>query len=310
MSYYPPSTLKALVAEIAAALISEKTKKGCENAWNNHLDRLKKYPTTNGTITDNTLRQSVSEVRRALNSSLTNTATHIKLRNWLLEAPIKSLDGSQRYNLGIVVVGEAIAQRSNEGRKNSLLESVSNTSKIEGISQLIKDCENLLKSWDYKDVAAAIALLTGRRTIEVLKTGTFTPKGSNLIKFEGQAKTKKSPVLIIPSLVNSKKIAAAVAHLRKLKDFSNTSFEQINTDTQKALERHVNKLVKPYTDDKATMHDLRKIYATHCVNTVMGNVAIKDENGNVANNARVFLQLILGHENTATGLHYETWEVK
>jgi hypothetical protein len=42
----------------------------------------------------------------------------------------------------------------------------------------------------------------------------------------------------------------------------------------------------------------------------MGNVAIKDENGNVANNARVFLQLILGHENTATGLHYETWEVK
>jgi integrase len=305
------ATLKSLVSEIVAELTKQTTKKGCENTWAKSLDRLKSYETEKQTaITDNTLRQAVSEVRRGLNKSLTVTATHKKLRNWLLEAPIKSLDGTQRYNLGIVVVGEAIAQRSNEGRKNSLLESVSSTSKLNGMSQLIKDCEGLLKSWDWKDVAAAVALLTGRRTIEVLKTGVFTPKGNGLMKFEGQAKTKKNPLLIIPVLANSKKVAAAVAHLRNLKDFSNADFEQINSDTQKALERHVNKLVANYTKEKATMHDLRKMYAAHCVNTVMGATAIKDENGNVANNPRVFLQAILGHENTATGLHYETWEVK
>jgi Telomere resolvase len=89
--------------------------------------------------------------------------------------------------------------------------------------ELISKCKAMLKGTRATpfDTAAALGLLTGRRTVEIFKTAQFTPVNEHAVLFSGQAKKGdlaeavpyEIPVLSPPELINS-----ALARLRLAKD--------------------------------------------------------------------------------------------
>lgn len=82
----------------------------------------------------------------------------------------------------------------------------------------IQTCSQCINDSDPYTVAIGVMGLTGRRTIEILKTGHFEQIDRNSLLFSGQAKTKNSPNAqdnyLIPCLVHPKKILKAVSFLR------------------------------------------------------------------------------------------------
>lgn len=275
--------------------------------------KLRNYKTAEGNpMADNTLRKAVADVRKGIRARLNPSARAIdaKREKWLLTAPVQSLDGKEA-RLGLVTVGEAIAKRSNAEKARKLSARVSDTNSVKNMDALLAQTKVLLKSWDWKELAVGIALATGRRTIEVLKTGDFRQKRANLIRFRGQAKSKSEKGWFnIPCLVSAKLVVDAVARLRKIENFAGMDNETVNKKAQKPLERVAKKLTSAHTSKPATMHNLRHIYAGYCVQEFMPLGIIFDQFGNAATNQRVFLKAILGHESTAMGLHYESWVIE
>jgi Telomere resolvase len=80
-------------------------------------------------------------------------------------------------------------------------------------SDLISKCKATLKDTRANafDTAAALGLLTGRRTIQIFKTASFTPVNEHAVLFSGQAKkgelaepvSYEIPVLAPPELINT-----------------------------------------------------------------------------------------------------------
>jgi Telomere resolvase len=100
-------------------------------------------------------------------------------------------------------------------------------------SELISKCRATLKDTRVNpfDIAAAIGLLTGRRTIEIFKTATFEMVSEHAVSFTGQAKkyavseptSYEIPVLAPPDLINT-----ALARLRTLKDCTCLTNREVN----------------------------------------------------------------------------------
>eukprot|EP00953_Heterococcus_sp_UTEX-ZZ885_P013142 7514-Heterococcus_DN1.PRE.1 len=92
-------------------------------------------------------------------------------------------------------------------------------------SVLISKCKATLKDTRANpfDIAAALGLVTGRRTIEIFKSAAFTAVTEHTVSFSGQAKksdvedavTYEIPVLATPELINT-----ALTRLRAAKDCS------------------------------------------------------------------------------------------
>jgi Telomere resolvase len=86
-------------------------------------------------------------------------------------------------------------------------------------SELISKCKATQRATPF-DTAAALGLLTGRRTVEIFKTAQFTPVNEHAVLFSGQAKkgdlaeavSYEIPLLAPPELINS-----ALARLRLVK---------------------------------------------------------------------------------------------
>ena len=96
---------------------------------------------------------------------------------------------------------------------------------IDKPDELVAIGKVLIESTSFYEVAIGLLLLTGRRPIEILKTGSFEIISENKIRFFGQAKTRKSEQskdgYEIYTLCNSEKVCSALTKLRGLKDFSN-----------------------------------------------------------------------------------------
>jgi Telomere resolvase len=100
-------------------------------------------------------------------------------------------------------------------------------------SEFISKCEAALKDQRATpfDTAAALGLLTGRRTVEIFKTAAFTPVNEHAVLFSGQAKkgdlaeavSYEIPVLAPPELIDS-----ALARLRLAKDCSTLTNRDVN----------------------------------------------------------------------------------
>jgi hypothetical protein len=89
--------------------------------------------------------------------------------------------------------------------------------------------------------------LTGRRTIEVLKTGHFKQVDKNTLLFSGQAKTKNSPNARdhypIPCLVHPRQILHALAFVRERLDLAHLENEIIDKIHGRTLLSRVKKIM-------------------------------------------------------------------
>jgi hypothetical protein len=138
------------------------------------------------------------------------------------------------------------------------------------VNAIVTRAVNLLSSREWYDIAAGLAVLTGRRSTEILKTATFTPKTEFSVCFTGALKRKgeETPITFeIPTLCRAK---YALKAMKKLRDIANTTSmteTQVNTryseSVAKACDRHFADLVEP-PEGKTNLytHLFRKIYAT------------------------------------------------
>jgi hypothetical protein len=103
--------------------------------------------------------------------------------------------------------------------------------------EIIKIAINLLYSERFQELAIGLLLLTGRRTIEILKTANFSYVDENKVLFTGQAKSRESNTggYEIYTLCNANFICESLVRLRHLKDFSNHENRKVESSTSGPL---------------------------------------------------------------------------
>ncbi|MEL6929709.1 MAG: protelomerase family protein [Cyanobacteria bacterium J06600_6] len=129
---------------------------------------------------------------------------------------------------------------------------------------------DLLGSDTWSDIAAGLAVVTGRRVSEVLQTASFQFVSNFSLLFVGAAKRRKESVPLefeIPTLVEASLVIDAISRLRQLLDTQGLSNRQINDKYEqivaRACDRHFRDLV-PTRDGKNNLysHLFRAVYAT------------------------------------------------
>ena len=144
--------------------------------------------------------------------------------------------------------------------------------RIEHVDEMVAQARRILKNVEKEDpcaVAAAIALTTGRRMVEIFQRGQFTeePRQKYSLFFTGQAKaglqeivgiTENKPMAYsIPVLANAGNIVRAVAKLRGAHKTTTMDAKQINS----VWCRKLNAYVKKHVHEELGFHDLRTVYA-------------------------------------------------
>lgn len=126
-------------------------------------------------------------------------------------------------------------------------------------------------SSDWADLTAALSVLTGRRSAELLSTAEFTPKTRWSVSFSGALKRRGEPVPMsfeIPTLTTSDRVCAALEKVRReLPDAQKVSPSTINVKyapaVASACDRHFSDLVPArHGHESLYTHLFRSIYAT------------------------------------------------
>ena len=134
---------------------------------------------------------------------------------------------------------------------------------------LVERAMSLLFSPGWADLVVGIAVCTGRRLAEIMKTGTLTVKEPYAVWFEGQVKGRgREPERYeIPTLVRAFLVVEAVQRLRALVDCTGLEIEQVSQKYGKAVneavERHygdLEELIRA-TREKVSVHNFRGMYA-------------------------------------------------
>ncbi|MGL5833219.1 MAG: protelomerase family protein [Waterburya sp.] len=131
----------------------------------------------------------------------------------------------------------------------------------------------LLKSYQWSEIAAGLAVVTGRRCAEVIQTAIFENKTPYSVMFTGSLKRRNEPVKCvfeIPTLCEADLILDAIARLRaKLgKEVMGLSLRQINSKYSGAVankcDLYFSQLVPPREEDEDNLytHLFKAIYAT------------------------------------------------
>jgi flagellar motility protein MotE (MotC chaperone) len=130
--------------------------------------------------------------------------------------------------------------------------------------------DTLLGSNEWADLAAGLAVLTGRRCSEILQTAQFAYKTAYSVTFSGAAKRGDEAIPLIfeiPTLTKAHRIVTAVGKLRSWLDTTGMSNVQVNRNYSaaviRACDRHFAALV-PARDGKDNLytHLFRSVYAT------------------------------------------------
>jgi hypothetical protein len=129
---------------------------------------------------------------------------------------------------------------------------------------IVATASALLDSPEWAEVAAGLAVLTGRRLNEVLRTAEFTVKSERVVTFKGALKRGGEPVPLvfdIPTLTGAERIVMATERLRVI-----TPPDANETKVAAASDRHFAPLVPvPYGKDHLYSHLWRSVFC--CIAT-------------------------------------------
>ena len=135
---------------------------------------------------------------------------------------------------------------------------------------LLKDPDNIVLQADalldatrWQDLAAGLALATGRRSTEILKTATFSPATAWTVIFDGQLKNPVGP-FEIPVLCPAEKVLTAYARLRAAFDVEDMTENEVSNSFHKPLtasvKRHFENLIPTRSGETLNTQDLRSVY--------------------------------------------------
>ena len=143
---------------------------------------------------------------------------------------------------------------------------------IDNPDAIVKRATTLLGSYQWSEIAAGLAVLTGRRCTEVIKTARFEYKSSYSVTFTGALKRGNEPVecvFEIPTLCEAELVIKSIINLRSLlgEEIRELSKRQVSRRYGRAVatkcDRYFDELVPPREDkDNLYTHLFRAVYAT------------------------------------------------
>src|SRR5690348_12155061 len=131
-------------------------------------------------------------------------------------AEIKArLEGEKRvWALRYLAFSEAEWIAMNAGGDEAIQQRHENQQFIKDPDVIVAKGTELLSSEQWPDVAAGLAVCTGRRLTEVLKTAQFEQKSAYSVLFKGQLKAKGAVTFEIPTLAPAVAVIEAITRLR------------------------------------------------------------------------------------------------
>lgn len=146
------------------------------------------------------------------------------------------------------------------------------TKLIQNPEVIVQTATDLLKSFHWSEIAAGLAVLTGRRCTEVIATAQFKYISKYILEFSGSLKRKSEPipcVFEIPTLADAQSIINAIKNLRKQlgEAVDNLSVDEISKKFSTAVARQCDRYFRekvPLRDGKENLytHLFRSVYAT------------------------------------------------
>ena len=132
--------------------------------------------------------------------------------------------------------------------------------------EYIKTAKAMIASNRPMNKILGLLAVTGRRTSEIISTGSFHPTGNEFsADFEGQLKTRDkdaAPTYEIPLLIEYDQVVSCLEDIRGyFPDIEKVSPEEINLRYSKQLARCMGAFKATVGADKLMVKDLRKIYA-------------------------------------------------
>lgn len=188
------------------------------------------------------------------------------------------------------VVSTSLAKKSLESRSMDCIN-------IENPDELLEKCKNIIKNLEEDPfmISAALAVVTGRRSIELLNAGCFAKsekKGSFSCLFSGAAKKKVvcENYVDIPLLMKFKYVIKALYHIRNEIPCNGLTNAEINSKYSHKL----GDAAKILTGELGVrFHDLRCLY---------GNMSFQMYENNCSIN--IWLKSSLLHESLDTSVFY------
>lgn len=185
----------------------------------------------------------------------------------------------------------------NAPSEEKLLERAKNQQLIENPAAVVAKAEKLLQSERWEDITVGLAILTGCRETELLKTGRFFFKSLYTVTFDGQLKRRDLQVKPYekPVLVPAEAVIAAWRRLRGLIDCSDLAIEQVAPRYSGILSEranyHFTGLI-PQRTGKVNLY-------THAFRAVYGRIAVHWFCPKTADDL-LYLATILGHFQATT----------
>jgi hypothetical protein len=152
----------------------------------------------------------------------------------------------ERVHIGLKVCnlseGEWVSM--NDRNRATTQERLNQTQLVRDPDALVNRALSLVLSDQWSELVVGIALCTGRRLAEILKTGTFAVKEPYTVWFEGQVKgrTRIPDRYELPTLVRGYLVVEAVAKLRRLVDCTTIEVEQVSQKYGKAVNETVERV--------------------------------------------------------------------
>ena len=174
---------------------------------------------------------------------------------------------------------------------------------IADADELVKKCHRIVKDPDSHDpfiVVAACSVLCGRRSIELLKTGEFSPSRINgyCCEFRGAAKKRGmcgEKTTEIPLLIKFKHLIRAIDNFRSRIDVNDLTNSRINAKYSHKLGDAAKILVDSL---EVRFHDLRMLY---------GNITHQAFTNKCSIN--IWLKKVLMHDTIDTSIFYSRCKI-
>jgi len=169
--------------------------------------------------------------------------------------------------------------------------------------ELISRCRGIVKKLDEDPfvIVAALGILTGRRSIELLKSGSFAPgnMGSYSSEFSGMAKKRVGCTVEkddIPLLIKYKYVNPCLEHIRNTIPVVGLTNTQVNSKYSHKLGDAAKILMESLC---IRFHDLRAIYGTISFQSFKSTWSIN-----------VWLKRVLIHDTLDTSIYYSRCNVE
>lgn len=183
---------------------------------------------------------------------------------------IKAKFGPEHFSLRYFGLTTAEYTQLNNQKLQRTADRNEAVKQIEQPDAIVAKAVELLEKREWAEVVAGLAVLTGRRSSELLSTAKFEKASQWSVTFTGALKRGGESQLLsfeIPTLTVADRVIAALAKVRhELPDATQLPAQEVNRrygeKVAHACDRHFSGLVPPRGQDNLYTHLFRAVYAT------------------------------------------------